>query len=249
LEDLGIIDFEKIHHYSLKILNEIGMIFRSEQLLSCLEKSGATVNWASKLVKFPQSLVEDKIDLQKQQIKNGARQIILSGGVATKPYFGEGAKLGAGALQMYNFTKKITESPGESDVINSIIFGHGCGDIKTIGSPLVCNYFRGKKINPNLLPIIRAYNVAKNTDKLGTNEIDKPWQLKYLMEIGKILKNSEEAYFNNPCLITSKHTISPLQLDKDACDVLVEQSSIKYNSHANNGDFISGNYIRNNVYG
>lgn len=222
MKDFYKMDFEKIHQYSLKILNEVGMIFHSEKLLSCLEKSGATINWTNKVAKFPFSLIEEKISLQKQQIINGARQIILSGGVATKPYQGEGGKLGAGALKIYNYAKKIVENPTEDDVKNSIIFGHSCSDIKSIGAPLVCDIFRGKKINPDVLPIVRAYNVATNTSKLGTNEVDKPWQLKYLIEIGKVLKISQEAYFDDPCLITAKHTLSPLQLDEDACDVLME---------------------------
>ena len=43
----------------------------------------------------------------------------------------------------------------------------------------------------------------------------------YLMELGKIVRGSQEAYLQRPCFVTAKETISPLVLDEDAGDVLL----------------------------
>jgi trimethylamine--corrinoid protein Co-methyltransferase len=76
-------------------------------------------------------------------------------------------------------------------------------------------------MSPHIFPILRAMFVAKNTYKVGNSEVNTPKQLKYLIKMGEVIRGSREVYLDNPCFITAKHPVSPLQLDRDACDVLL----------------------------
>jgi len=52
---------EKIHHTTLKVLKEIGVKFHYQEALEVLEKAGARVE--GNLVKFPESLVKDSLEM------------------------------------------------------------------------------------------------------------------------------------------------------------------------------------------
>ena len=65
-------EVEKIHVSSLKILAEIGMCIEHERMLTCLAALGADVNFHTRVVKFPNRLVENC--MQQQVAQANARE-------------------------------------------------------------------------------------------------------------------------------------------------------------------------------
>jgi trimethylamine--corrinoid protein Co-methyltransferase len=63
--------------------------------------------------------------------------------------------------------------------------------------------------------------VAKYTKKPGPTEVWNAKELKFLIEIGIVVKGSREAYFSDPCFITAKETIAPLILEDLAAETLI----------------------------
>jgi len=213
--------FEEIHEYSLKVLEQTGMRFLSEEILNSLEKYGAIIDRVKNIARIPGKLVQEKLDEQIEQIKKGKKQILLNGGVSSRSENKISCKFGSGAFFIFDWEKQEKRRALDTDVENAVIFGHALDDVGAIGVPIISEEINGKKIHPDMLPIYRAMVVAKNTSKVANNEVNTVKQLKYLMEMGSVVRGSMDEYKKNPCFITAKHPVSPLQLDKDACDVLI----------------------------
>ena len=67
-------DFEEIHRATMKLLEETGIVFHHEAVLSIFKDHGAFVE--GNLVRLPQKLVEDSIKLAPQKFR--CRPEILS---------------------------------------------------------------------------------------------------------------------------------------------------------------------------
>lgn len=107
------------------------------------------------------------------------------------------------------------------DLVDAIRLGHAVDEIGMVGCPMYCKKIDDKKIDSNFTPVINTMILAKNTNKLGNSEVNSPKQLKYLIEMEIVVRGSLKEYEENPCFITAKESISPLVLDKNACEVLI----------------------------
>lgn len=213
--------FQEIHESSLGVLEETGMKFLSGEMLNALKKCGSNIDFSKKIARIPKKFVEEKLEQQQIQVKNGAKQVILNGGVCSRIGEKISCKFGSGAFYIYDWESKNKVRATEKHVKDAIQFGNALEDVGMVGVPIIPQTYEGREINPDFLPIIRAAMVALNTEKVGNNEVNTPLQLKYLMEMGTVVRGSRQKYIEHPCFITAKHTISPLQLDMDACDVLL----------------------------
>ena len=64
---------ERIHRDSLKILAEVGVLFRSAAARKILARGGATVDEASQIVRIPKELVAQALQTAPKQFTLGAR--------------------------------------------------------------------------------------------------------------------------------------------------------------------------------
>ena len=215
------LDYEEIHLTSLKVLENTGMRFLSEEMLNALEKKGATVDWSSSTAKIPVKFAQECIASQKNDVKNGRKQILLNGGISSRTGDKISCKFGSGAFFIYDWKTQKKSKPDENAVASAVQLGNAIDSIGTIGVPIIPDKINGERLSPHIFPILRAMFVAKNTYKVGNSEVNTPKQLKYLIEMGEVVKGSSEVYREDPCFITAKHPVSPLQMDKDACDVLL----------------------------
>jgi trimethylamine---corrinoid protein Co-methyltransferase len=215
------LDYEEVHAASLKLLENTGMKFLSEEMLKALEKKGATIDWSKSVARIPGKFANECLQLQKNDIKKGKKQILLNGGISSRTNDKISCKFGSGAFFVYDWKTRTKSKPDEKGVAESIQFGNAIDDIGMIGVPVIPDKINGERLSPHIFPILRAMLVAKNTHKVGNSEVNTPKQLKYLMEMGEVIKGSRKAYLEDPCFITAKHPVSPLQMDRDACDVLL----------------------------
>ncbi|MBM3705120.1 MAG: hypothetical protein FJW66_01205 [Actinobacteria bacterium] len=215
------LDYEEVHSASLKVLENTGMRFLSERMLEALEKRGASVDRAGSIARIPGKFAEECVEAQKNDIKKGRKQILLNGGVSSRTGEKISCKFGSGAFYTFDWETKTKYKPDENGVAQAIQFGNALDDVGMIGVPVIPDRVKGEKLSPHIFPILRAMFVAKNTHKVGNSEVNTPKQLKYLMKMGEVIRGSHKAYLEDPCFITAKHPVSPLQMDRDACDVLL----------------------------
>jgi trimethylamine--corrinoid protein Co-methyltransferase len=216
-------DLEIIHQATLKILENPGMKIRVPEFLKVLEGKGAKINKSSQTVQFPPKLVEETIELTKQQIQKGNKQKVLDGVVSSIKGEDEiHVKLGGSCIGYLDWRKQVVREPGEVELTNLVQLGEVLPEVKTVGSPVM--YFRekdGRRVDSRLQTIKTAALIAKNTSKPGPNEVWNIKELQFLIEIGKVVKGGWEEYKKNPCFILSKETISPLTLDNNAGEILL----------------------------
>ena len=212
---------QKIHDYSCKILRDTGMRFLSDEILGSLENNGAKIDRSSSIAFIPQKLIEEKLEDFRSEIKSLDGHIMRNGGVSYDVGDRISCKFGSIAPRFFNWDTQSDREATEVDLVNSIRLGEATEEMGMVGCPMYVKEIGGKKIDPNFTPIINASLLAKNTRKLGNSEVNSLKQLKYLIEMGTVVRGSIEEYKKNPCFITAKESISPLLLDKNACEVLV----------------------------
>jgi len=64
---------ELVHEYSLRSLNQIGVLVRSESVLKMLDESGAIVDHENGIAKFPESIVKEALSKAPKRFKLCAR--------------------------------------------------------------------------------------------------------------------------------------------------------------------------------
>ena len=212
---------QKIHDYSCSILRDTGMRFLSDEILGALEKNGAKIDRSNSIAFIPQRLIEEKLEDFRSEIKSLDEHLMINGGVSY--YVGDkiSCKFGSIAPGFFDWNIQSSREATEEDLVNSIRLGEATKEVGMVGCPMYAKEIGGKKIDPNFTPIINASFLAKNTRKLGNSEVNSLKQLKYLIEMGTVIRGSLKEYKKNPCFITAKESISPLLLDKNACEVLL----------------------------
>ena len=214
-------DLGAIHDYGCKILKEVGMKFLSDEILDSLEENGAKIDREKSVAFFPQKLIEEKLNEFSGEVRSGRSHKMMNGGVAFDVGDKIFCKFGSIAPKFFNWDSQSEREATEEDLINAIRLGSAVEEIGMVGCPMYIKEIDGKQIDPNFTPIINAMLLAKNTKKLGNSEVNSLKQLKYLMEMGIVIRGSLEEYEKDPLFITAKESISPLLLDKDACEVLI----------------------------
>ena len=211
----------QIHEFSCKILSTAGMKFFSKEMLDALEENGATIDHEKNIAFLPQKLVEDQIGRFGDEIKTGRDHLMLNGGVAYDVGEKVFAKFGAIAPHFFDWESQNIREATQEDLIQAIRLGQSVEEIGMVGCPMYIKRIDGKQIDPNFTPIINAMLLAKNTTKAGNSEVNSLKQLKYLIEMGIVIKGTLDAYKKDPVFLTAKESISPLLLDKNACEVLL----------------------------
>ncbi len=213
--------FQDIHDYSCKILETAGMKFLSKEFLDSLESNGARIDRQNSIAFIPQKLIEDKVGEFADEIKAGKKHVMINGGVSYDIGDKIFCKFGSIAPRFFDWDTKSQREATEDDLVNALKLGQAVDEIGMVGCPLYSKKVMGREIDPNFTPIANAMLLVKNTSKLGNSEVNSPKQLKYLMEMGKVIRGSHEEYIKKPCFLTAKESISPLLLDENACEVLL----------------------------
>jgi trimethylamine---corrinoid protein Co-methyltransferase len=215
-------ELQQLHDASLAILADPGMKIQSRQLRQALRAAGAAVDDAAEVVRFPAALVEKTLEGMKAQVQAGKRQRVLNGVVASITPLAMGVKFGGACIEIYDWKAKAARPPRRADLVDLVRLGEALPEVATVGNPVV--YLQeddGRPVDPRMQRVKTAALIARHTTKAGATEVWNAAELKYLMELGQIVRGSREAYLANPCFVTAKETISPLVLDEKAGDVLL----------------------------
>ena len=215
---------EQVHNSSLEVLSKTGMRIEAVKLLNGLKKKGAKVDESAKTVIFPEKLVEEAIENNQKLLRSGKRLHLLNG-VTSERTDGDKitAKISGGCECYFDWeTQRIREADA-GELLNYIRLGEMLPEVSFVGNPIIMKTdLDGKKIDEKMRRVKTAALIARHTGKAGSMEVWDEKEIDILVEIGIVSRGSREKYFENPCLVTAKETISPLFLDEHSGNILLE---------------------------
>jgi trimethylamine---corrinoid protein Co-methyltransferase len=215
-------EIQQIHAASLEILADPGMRLESSRLRQALKAAGAQVDETTHVVRFPASLIENTLKQMKDTIRAGTNQIVLNGVVASLTPPSMCVKFGGACIEYMDWKTGQLRSPTHSDLVHMVQLGEALPEVTFVGNPVVyMSEDDGTAIDPRMQRVKTAALIARYTTKAGSTEVWNETELKYLLELGKIVRGSLVAYMARPCFVTAKETISPLILDEAAGNVLL----------------------------
>ncbi len=216
-------EIAKVHEASLAVLSKTGMKIELKGLLEGLKRRGARVNDSTKTVRFPERMVEKAIENNRRLLKSGKKLHLLNG--VTSEITGKErieAKISGGCEKYLDWDSQSLQESDEKELLHYIRIGEKIPEIGFVGDPVVLSRDKDAvRIDEKLRRIKTAALIAKNTRKIGSMEVWAEEEIDYLVEIGIIARGGREEYYNNPCLVTAKETISPLFLDEHAGNILL----------------------------
>lgn len=216
LEVLSKEEITKVHEASLKILEETGVVFDSEEALDIFKQHGAKVD--GETVYFSDKMVENALELCpstfRWQAKNDARSITVGEGFAIQPNGGpkdiqdleKGRR--AGSLEDYANIQKLCQA---SDVIS------------IVGSAPVDPY----EVEVNEKHLYIMYEILKNTDKPFMGYIVHGHQARQMLDMAEIAMGQKDFLLDNYTIAVSVNPLSPLAYTKDQLETTIEYTKRK----------------------
>jgi trimethylamine--corrinoid protein Co-methyltransferase len=215
---------QEVHEASVKVLSKTGMKFGSPSLIQGLKEAGAHVEESSGVVRLCPKLVEEAIESNKRLIQEGHRLHLLNGVTSEKtPGTALSAKISGGCEHYLDWESQDLHGASAEMLLEYVRLGEMLPEVDFVGNPIVLKTdLEGREIEEPMRRIKTAALVAKNTQKLGSMEVWSPDEIDPMVQIGIVARGGEKEYWDNPCLVTAKETISPLFLDAAAGEVLLE---------------------------
>jgi trimethylamine---corrinoid protein Co-methyltransferase len=131
-------------------------------------------------------------------------------------------KFGGACIEYMDWKTGKVRPPTYSDLVHMVQLAEVLPEVTFVGNPVIyLSEDDGTPIDPRMQRIKTAALIARYTTKPGSTEVWNSAELKYLMELGTIVRGSKATYMSQPCFVTAKETISPLILDEAAGDVLL----------------------------
>jgi len=204
-------DFEMIHQATLRLLEDIGIVFHHDEVLKIFKDHGATVD--GNLVRLPQKLVEERAKMApskfRWQARNNQRTVVMGEGPVLQPAAGpvyvhdlnRGRR--SGTLQDYTNLQKIYQAEDVFDLVGMI-------------SCEPSDVSQDRKHLDLMLEILRHTDKPVNgfmtTGKQARAQLD-------MMEIAMGRKNALEQHH---CIAVSIGATSPLTYTWDPLETLLQ---------------------------
>lgn len=115
-------ELEKIHHYSLKILDEIGINVPNEEILDIFKNNGAKVDFEKNIVKIPPALVKKSLKIAVDKQNKYYKDYIKSNDFQTAGFKGWMSE--CNLENIYDYGKFTKRKGSVRDLLNSIVIGN-----------------------------------------------------------------------------------------------------------------------------
>lgn len=209
-------DYERVHEASLKILEETGVAFHSQEALDIFEKHGAKVS--DKRVFIPREMVEKALKTVPQKFnwraRNNEQSIVLGEGYAVEPNVGcvyvqdldNGRRLGT--LKDYANIQKLHQSSTISKIVGAT------------------------PVDPSDVPgdqkyLYMLYETIKNTDKPIISSCVAGKKNLNSLKMVEMAMGKEGIFEDNTCVAVSVNPLSPLAFGDDVTETLIEYAKQK----------------------
>lgn len=209
-------DMAQVHENSLKILEEMGVIFLGENAREIFQKHGAKVE--GKKVFIPRQLVEDSLkkcpSKFKLQARDDRKSVTVGEGLLIHPPGGEiyisdldnGRR--KGSLEDFSNLQKIFQAMGDIDIAG----------YQPISPQDIDSKYRGLHC---------TYESIKHSDKplLSPMELDNTQQMRESLELMEMAYGGPGYFKDNYCTWQAVCPNSPLTYSDYACDGIIEYAS------------------------
>jgi len=233
-------ELEQLRAGALDLLSDPGMRLENPAMLRALAEKGAAVDREAQVVRFPRELVDETLARaraeERQRVaaaaaSRGAQGAAAAGAPSETAYPDQltfswhtpfhdrvppvQASFGGGAPLYYDHEARLNRYATGEDFLRLVRLAEGLPEVVTVGNPV--HYLKepgGSDVPPKMVAIRGAAVVARHSSKPGCTSIIDRRQLPYLMEMGRIVKGSAQAYLRNPILVNIHDTESPLRLTR-----------------------------------
>ncbi len=218
-------EMSALHGTAVRILREIGMRIDHDEALDRLADAGARVDKATRVVRFPDTLIENSAERMRQQFAGPQRYGERIPMRYTSMCFSTFARdvprhfdVNTGGFPPY-----ILDLEGHrrlatlQDVRDSIRLADGLANIDLVGLP--CS---AQELPAPLRPVIMTAELVKHTGKIGGIEAWTPADIEYIQRIAVVVRGTEKAQRTRPILIGYGEAKSPLTLDAGMAGIFVE---------------------------
>ena len=232
-------ELEQLHDQVVQLLADPGFRMDNEEVLTALNRKGAKVDFSSKIVKFPPSLLEETIEIaareENERKKAGGSELDTVNALTFSwhtPMMNQASPVqssfGGGCPSYYDHEKKEIRYATAQDYVRMVHLAEGLPEVKTTGNAV--HYLReenGSFVPPYMVAIKGAALVAKHSSKPGCTSIIDKRQLEFLMDIGIIVKDSPEEYIKQPIFVNIHDTETPLRMSRSESAIMVEMAKRK----------------------
>jgi trimethylamine--corrinoid protein Co-methyltransferase len=222
---LNDVEMESIHAAAVQVLDEVGMRVDSDEAPNYLEDYGCQVDYDSQTVRFPTDRVQDAVDHMRQAYADHDRipqrmavrysEIYFS----TRPHHVHSdftANAGGFCVFIYDLDGQRRPATLE-DVRASIRLANALDNVDFMGLPV-----SAQEVPAPMRPVVMAAELVKNTKKLGGVETFDRLDVAFITRIAEIAAGGPEALRRRPILVGYAEARSPLCIDRNMADILIE---------------------------
>jgi trimethylamine---corrinoid protein Co-methyltransferase len=219
------LEMDAIHQGALQILDEVGMWIDSEEALNYLEDYGCRVDYPARRVWFPADLVQRTVDRMRAAYADPDRIPQRMSVRYSEIYFSIHphrihpdftANTGGFCVFIYDLEGQRRRANLE-DVRACIRLANAMENIDFMGLPVTA-----QEVPAVMRPVVMAAELVKNTRKLGGIETFDRLDVEFVSRIAEIVAGGPEALRRSPILVGYAEARSPLCLDQNMAEVLIE---------------------------
>ncbi|MFH0939582.1 MAG: trimethylamine methyltransferase family protein [Planctomycetota bacterium] len=217
-------DMQTLHQSALRILEHTGMRVEHHKCLEYLRNAGCKVDMDSRVVKFPQEVVERAVTKMRANFRDPNRwpkrmsvrysQVRFD----AQPFrVHEDFSVNAGGFCcfIWDLEGRRRNSTME-DVRQALKLVDQLDQITYTGLPCAA-----QEVPVEVRPIVMAAELAKATKKFGGIETFKASDVGYISRIGEVVAGGREAHRKNPILVGYGEARTPLCIDEVMADVML----------------------------
>jgi len=211
-------EISSIHHASLKILSEVGIVVYSTNVLELLHHAGANVDFKEKTATIPASLVEKTLASVPAKIPlwNRNKQLAFTLG-EERSYLANGFDVVSVPTSQYNTWRRITKS----DLVDFARIADFLTNIDIV-APQGLPY----DVAPEAALLHSIDAAFNNTEKPLMFAPDTLNSAKVVFDINRIVLGENDLSLH-PMIVCQVSPTSPLSWTKNAVEILIETATHK----------------------
>lgn len=217
-------EMETIHRNALRILSEIGMKIDHDAALDYLTAAGCRVDRVTRQVRFPEPVVEALVRKLRSDYAAREEPERMSVRYSHVRFRKEPFQVhtdftvSTGGYCMFICDLDGVRRPATlQDTRNALKLAAQLDQIAYTGLPVAA-----QDVPLPIRQIRMAAELVKHTDKYGGIEALDPFDIEYICRIGEVVRGGREELRRRPILIGYAEARTPLCIDPNMCDVMIE---------------------------
>jgi trimethylamine--corrinoid protein Co-methyltransferase len=217
-------EMQIIHRKALRILAEVGMRIEHEEALTLLEAAGCRVDRHTSNVRFPEGITERYVEKMQEDFASRTSPESMSVRYSHVRFLKEEFRVhsdftvNAGGYNVFLYDLRGIRRPASlQDTREALKLVAQLDQITHTGLPVAA-----QDVPQPLRQIVMCAELVKHTTKLGGIEAFNRFDIEHISRIGEIVRGSREELRRNPILVGYAEARSPLCIDHNMADILIE---------------------------